>query len=59
VDAIQPQSKTKLTHDEAGLAKEIPPGAGRLLARLVKNGLRPTDLKAAAALCRALDEGRP
>jgi hypothetical protein len=46
------------TKAEAGLAKEIPAGAERLLAALVKNGLRGEgSLKRAAALALALDQG--
>jgi len=49
--------------DEVGLGKEIAPGPERLLAALVKNGLRGEDsLKRAAALVLALDErtnGKP
>jgi hypothetical protein len=44
------------TNAEAGL-RETPPGAERLLAELVRRGLHPGGLRAAAALCLALDEG--
>jgi len=44
------------TKAEAGLSKEIAPGAERLLAELVKHGLREDNLKRAAALVLALDE---
>ena len=43
---------------EAGLTKEMPAGAERLLAELVKRGLHPGDLKVAAALALVLDEPR-
>jgi hypothetical protein len=44
------------TKAEAGLAKEIPAGAERLLAALVKHGLRDDSLRPAAALVLALDD---
>jgi hypothetical protein len=46
-----------LTKEEAGLGKEIPAGAPRLLAELVKRGLREEHLHAAATICLVLDEG--
>jgi hypothetical protein len=42
-----------ITHDRAGS------GAERLLIALLKRGLHATDVRAAAKLCEALDEGRP
>jgi hypothetical protein len=50
------------TKAEAGLAKEIGPGPERLLAALVKHGLRADSLRSAAELVLALDErtnGKP
>jgi hypothetical protein len=44
--------------ERAGLAKEgLGSGAEKLLAELVKRGLAEQDLRAAARLCLALDEG--
>jgi hypothetical protein len=45
-----------MTKAEAGLAKEIPPGAERLLGELAKRGLRSEDLRVAAMLVLALEE---
>jgi hypothetical protein len=49
--------EVRVSNAEYGL-KSVPPGAERLLAELVRRGLRETDLKAAAQLCLALDERR-
>jgi hypothetical protein len=46
----------RVTREEAGLARAVAPGAERLLAKLVRNGLDEADLVAAAALVLALDE---
>jgi hypothetical protein len=53
----EPASAARLTKAELGLRSEMPAGAARLLAELVKRGLRETDLRPAARLCLALDEG--
>ncbi len=45
----------RLTKGEAGLRKAMPAGPARLLANLVRRGLDPGDLKAAAAIVLALD----
>jgi hypothetical protein len=45
-----------MSRDEAGVSREIPPGAERLLAALVRRGLDRAYLFAAAALCVELDE---
>jgi hypothetical protein len=51
--------RNAMNRDQAGLNKDgTTPGAERLLAELVKRGLRPPHLKAAAALALALDERR-
>jgi hypothetical protein len=47
---------THLTREQAGIAKDVPAGAERLLAALVKRGLGEQDLRSAAELCLALDE---
>jgi hypothetical protein len=39
------------------LRREVPAGAERLLAALVRRGLHEGDLRAAARLCLLLDEG--
>ena len=55
-------SNRTATKAEMGLAKEIGPGAERLLAALVKYGLSENSLRVAAALVLALDErtnGKP
>jgi hypothetical protein len=44
------------TKAQLGLAKEIPVGAERLLAQLVRRGLAEHHLKAAASLVLALEE---
>jgi hypothetical protein len=44
------------TKADLGLAKEIPPGAERLLSELVKRGLRKDAYRPAAALVLALEE---
>jgi hypothetical protein len=44
------------TKASKGLAKEIGPGPERLLAALVKHGLRPDSLRSAAELVLALDD---
>jgi hypothetical protein len=41
----------------AGLKQGVPAGAERLLAELVKRGLREGDLRGASGLCLLLDEG--
>jgi hypothetical protein len=48
---------TRMNKEEAGIAKDVPAGAERLLAALVKRGLGEDDLRSAAKLCLALDEG--
>ena len=45
----------RMTREEAGLRREMPPGSERLLAAMVKRGLPAGDLRVAAALCIALD----
>jgi hypothetical protein len=45
-----------MSKEEAGIAKDVPAGAERLLAALVKRGLGEDDLRSAAELCLALDE---
>jgi hypothetical protein len=52
----EPASPERLTKAKAGLRSEMPAGAERLLAELVKRGLCETDLRVAARLCLALDE---
>jgi hypothetical protein len=47
----------RMNRNAAGLRKGIPPGAERLLGELVKRGLLERDLKVAALLALALDEG--
>jgi hypothetical protein len=47
---------TRMNKEEAGIAKDVPAGAERLLAALVKHGLGEQDLRSAAALCLAMDE---
>jgi hypothetical protein len=44
------------TKAEMGLAKEIGPGAERLLSQLVKSGLSENSLRVAAALVLALED---
>ena len=46
----------RMTTAEAGLRREAPPGASRLLRELVRRGLPPGDLRFAAELCLLLDE---
>ena len=43
------------TKEELGLEKNLPPGAARLLAALVKRGLGPEHLRGAAALALVLE----
>jgi hypothetical protein len=45
-----------LSREEAGVSREIRPGAERLLAAPVRRGLDKAYLSAAAALCVELDE---
>jgi hypothetical protein len=45
-----------LTREQVGLRHDIPPGPARLLGELVKRGVADEDLRAAVALCLALDE---
>jgi hypothetical protein len=52
----EPTSAARLTKAELGLRSEMPAGAERLLAELVKRGLPETDLRVAARLCIALDD---
>jgi hypothetical protein len=55
--AVEPNGNGngRKTKAEAGIRDGVPPGAERLLAKLVKNGLDEDDLVAAAALCLALE----
>jgi hypothetical protein len=53
----EPTSAARLTKAELGLRSEMPAGAERLLAELVKRGLREADLRPAARLCLVLDGG--
>jgi hypothetical protein len=53
----EPASAVRRTKAELGLRSEMPAGAERLLAALLKRGLPETHLPAAAALVLALDEG--
>ena len=53
--ALERNGNGRMTRAEAGLRREAPPGAERLLGELVKRGLPAGDLKVAAALCIALD----
>jgi hypothetical protein len=46
---------TRMSKEDAGIAKDVPAGAERLLAALVKHGLGEDDLRTAAALVLALD----
>jgi hypothetical protein len=47
---------TRMNREQAGLRFDVPAGAERLLAALVKRGLARQDLRSAAALCLAMDE---
>ena len=47
----------RMTGAQAGLRRDCPPGAERLLAALVKRGLPHEHLHAAAALVLALEQG--
>ena len=53
---VRERSRAVTTKAEAGLTKEIPAGAERLLAALVLHGLDREFLRPAAALVLALDE---
>jgi hypothetical protein len=51
-----PAPDTRLSNAEAGIRKDVPAGPGRLIAALVRGGLQPADLAAAAELVLALEE---
>jgi hypothetical protein len=57
-DGLEPSTNGhgRRTKRERGL-KATPAGAERLLAEMVKRGLPAGDLRVAASLCLALDEG--
>jgi hypothetical protein len=56
LDLFAEPAEVRLNKVEAGIAKDVPAGAERLLAALVKHGLGEQELRSAAELCLALDE---
>jgi hypothetical protein len=55
---MESSTNRRKTAIEAGLVKDAPPGAERLLRELVRRGLERDHLHTAAALALVLDEPR-